>query len=181
MYAPGTVILPLLWSLQNLDFNSVHVLTLALNLRVRGKIVKIIQVWVLPCHEPTSSWKVIDLFGGVCEGLAIGAWFQFSFCFEQLLIQPIPIIFLYTLVVPQFNKTKLGTVPRSQHNLPPLARTSLPCQERPLNSDTLQELLAKSEKRNFSFNYRNVFRLCLFLQAIHLGFSTMAFFFLVKQ
>lgn len=47
-----------------------HGLTHALNLRVRGKIVKITWVWVLPCHEPTPSWKVADLFLGV----GVGHW-----------------------------------------------------------------------------------------------------------
>lgn len=83
MYSPGTVIQSCV-VLQNLDFNSVHVLTLTLNLRVRGKVVKIKWVCVLPCYEPTLSWKVADIF---FEGfLAIGAWLQLSLSFVQLLI-----------------------------------------------------------------------------------------------
>lgn len=59
--------------LQNIDFNSVHVLTLTLNHKVQEKIVKVIRVWVLPCHEPTPSWKMADLFFWA-GGRGFGHW-----------------------------------------------------------------------------------------------------------
>lgn len=48
--------------LQKADFNSTHVLTLTLKLSIQGKIVEVKWVRLLPCHEPTPSWKVVGLF-----------------------------------------------------------------------------------------------------------------------
>lgn len=81
MYSSGTVILPLSWSFAKLWFQQ--------------------RAWPDPRFKSLSSrkdcknyrgvgsalpWTYSILEGGLGWGLAIGAWFQFSFCFVQLLI-----------------------------------------------------------------------------------------------
>lgn len=79
--------------LQNLDFNSVRVLTLTLNVRVQGKIVKITWVRVLPCHEPTPSWKVADLFEGRGRVWPLGHGFSSPFALCSCWSSPYPLSF----------------------------------------------------------------------------------------
>lgn len=108
MYSPGTAILPVLWSFAKLWFQQCACPDPHFKLQSSKKDCKNytdVGSALPPLNLLHLGRWLTFLWGG---GLATGAWFQFSFCFVQLPILPIPIIFLYTLVVSQFNKTKPG-------------------------------------------------------------------------